>query len=43
MPTIDTVDFFYLSMPEGTDEADGSQHALLVLVVAVGHVRWSEG
>ena len=37
MPTIDAVDFFYLSMPEVTDEADGSQDALLVRVVAGGH------
>ena len=29
---IETVDFFYLSMPEVTTEADGSQDALLVRV-----------
>ncbi|CAH1654715.1 L-alanine-DL-glutamate epimerase-like enolase superfamily enzyme [Hyphomicrobiales bacterium] len=42
MTTIDAVDFFYLSMPEVTDEADGSQDALLVRVVAGGHVGWGE-
>ena len=29
---IDAIDFFYLSMPEVTDEADGSQDALVVRV-----------
>ncbi len=33
---IDSVDFFYLSMPEVTTEADGSQDALLVRVSAGG-------
>ena len=33
---IDAVDFFYLSMPEVTTEADGSQDALLVRVSAGG-------
>lgn len=39
---IDAVDFFYLSMPEVTDEGDGSQDALLVRVSAGGHVGWGE-
>lgn len=42
MPRIDAVDFFYASMPEVTDEADGSQDALLVRVVAGDHVGWGE-
>ena len=33
---IEAVDFFYLSMPEVTTEADGSQDALLVRVAAGG-------
>src|ERR1700726_3029270 len=39
---IDTVDFFYLSMPEVTAEGDGSQDALLVRVAGGGHVGWGE-
>ena len=39
---IDTVDFFYLAMPEVTTEADGSQDALLVRVTAGGRVGWGE-
>src|SRR5215468_8615585 len=39
---IETVDFFYLSMPEVTTEADGSQDALLVRVRAGEHVGWGE-
>ena len=39
---IDSVDFFYASMPEVTLEADGSQDALLVRVVANGHIGWGE-
>ncbi len=39
---IDAVDFFYLSMPEVTTEADGSQDALLVRVSAGGHVGFGE-
>jgi len=35
---IEAVDFFYLSMPQVTIAADGSQDALLVRVVAGGHV-----
>lgn len=39
---IESVDFYYLSMPEVTAEADGSQDALLVRVRAGGHVGWGE-
>jgi len=40
---IDSVDFFYLSMPEVTLAADGSQDALLVRVAADdGSVGWGE-
>jgi L-alanine-DL-glutamate epimerase-like enolase superfamily enzyme len=39
---IDAVDFYYLSMPEVTTEADGSQDALLVRVQAGRHVGWGE-
>lgn len=39
---IEAVDFFYLSMPEVTDEADGSQDALLVRVAAGGLVGYGE-
>jgi L-alanine-DL-glutamate epimerase-like enolase superfamily enzyme len=39
---IEAVDFFYLSMPEVTTDADGSQDALLVRVSAGGHVGWGE-
>jgi L-alanine-DL-glutamate epimerase-like enolase superfamily enzyme len=39
---IDTVDFFYLAMPEITTAADGSQDALVVRVGAGGHVGWGE-
>ncbi|MBF9232825.1 mandelate racemase/muconate lactonizing enzyme family protein [Microvirga alba] len=39
---IEAVDFFYLAMPQVTTEADGSQDALLVRVVAGGHVGWGE-
>lgn len=39
---IDSVDFFYLAMPEVTTEADGSQDALVVRVSAGGHVGWGE-
>jgi L-alanine-DL-glutamate epimerase-like enolase superfamily enzyme len=39
---IDAVDFFYLSMPEVTSEADGSQDALLVRVTAGAHQGWGE-
>lgn len=39
---IDSVDFFYLAMPEVTTAADGSQDALVVRVSAGGHVGWGE-
>jgi L-alanine-DL-glutamate epimerase-like enolase superfamily enzyme len=39
---IDSVDFFYASMPEVTIEADGSQDALLVRVRAGNHEGWGE-
>lgn len=39
---IDSVDFFYLSMPEILDIGDGSQDALLVRVSAGGAVGWGE-
>lgn len=39
---IDAVDFFYLSMPVVTNDADGSQDALLVRVVADDAVGWGE-
>ena len=39
---IDSVDFFYLSMPEVTTEADGSQDALLVRVAVGGFVGYGE-
>ena len=39
---IESVDFFYASMPEVTLEADGSQDALLVRVSAGGYVGWGE-
>lgn len=39
---IETVDFFYLAMPEITAAADGSQDALVVRVTAGGHVGWGE-
>jgi len=39
---IESVDFFYVSMPQVTAEADGSQDALVVRVVAGGFVGWGE-
>jgi L-alanine-DL-glutamate epimerase-like enolase superfamily enzyme len=39
---IDSVDFFYVSMPTVTVEVDGSQDALLVRVTADGQVGWGE-
>ena len=39
---IDSVDFFYLSLPEVRNIGDGSQDALLARVVAGGHVGWGE-
>lgn len=42
MRKIDTIDFFYLSMPQIHDIGDGSQDALLVRVTAGGVVGWGE-
>jgi len=42
MRKIDSVDFFYLSMPEILDIADGSQDALLVRVTAGNACGWGE-
>jgi L-alanine-DL-glutamate epimerase-like enolase superfamily enzyme len=42
MLKIEAVDFFYLAMPVVTDEADGSQDALLVRVAGGGKVGWGE-
>lgn len=39
---IDSVDFFYLSMPQVLGIGDGSQDALLVRVRAGGHEGWGE-
>src|SRR5947207_5487881 len=39
---IEAVDFFYVSMPEVTTDADGSQDALLVRVQAGGLIGWGE-
>ncbi|HEV7813364.1 MAG TPA: mandelate racemase/muconate lactonizing enzyme family protein [Leifsonia sp.] len=39
---IESVDFFYAAMPHVTLEGDGSQDALLVRVVAGGHIGWGE-
>ena len=39
---IESVDFFYLSMPEVLDIGDGSQDALLVRVRAGGLEGWGE-
>jgi L-alanine-DL-glutamate epimerase-like enolase superfamily enzyme len=39
---IDAVDFFYLSMPTVTTDADGSQDALLVRAQVGPHVGWGE-
>src|SRR5436190_1486069 len=39
---IESVDFFYVSMPQVTTEADGSQDALVVRVAAGGFVGWGE-
>jgi L-alanine-DL-glutamate epimerase-like enolase superfamily enzyme len=39
---VETVDFFYLSMPEITTNADGSQDALIVRVCAGGLTGWGE-
>ena len=42
MRRIDSVDFFYLAMPEILDIGDGSQDALLVRVCAGDKVGWGE-
>ena len=42
MMRIDSVDFFYLAMPEVLDIADGSQDLLLVRLEAGGEVGWGE-
>ncbi len=39
---IDSVDFFYLSLPKVRDIGDGSQGVLLVRVEAGGHIGWGE-
>ena len=39
---IDAIDAFYLAMPKVTEEADGSQDALVVRVAAGGHTGWGE-
>jgi L-alanine-DL-glutamate epimerase-like enolase superfamily enzyme len=39
---IETVDFFYLSIPQVRDIGDGSQDALLVRVQAGGYTGWGE-
>ena len=39
---IDSVHFYYLSMPEVLDIGDGSQDALLVRIAAGDHVGWGE-
>jgi L-alanine-DL-glutamate epimerase-like enolase superfamily enzyme len=39
---IESVDFYYLSMPEVTTEGDGSQDALLVRVTSGGLEGWGE-
>ncbi len=39
---IESVDFFYLSMPEVLDIGDGSQDALLVRIRAGGYEGWGE-
>ncbi|HEY7764850.1 MAG TPA: mandelate racemase/muconate lactonizing enzyme family protein [Aestuariivirgaceae bacterium] len=39
---IESVDFFYLSMPHVTDAGDGSQDALLVRVRSGQHEGWGE-
>ena len=39
---VEAVDFFYLSMPEITTNADGSQDALIVRVSAGGLTGWGE-
>jgi len=42
MPRIESVDFFYLSMPKVEDIGDGSQDALVVRVSDGKTVGWGE-
>ncbi len=42
MRKIESIDFFYLSMPTVLPIADGSQDALLVRITAGGQVGWGE-
>ncbi len=42
MPRIESVDLFYVAMPEVEDISDGSQDALLVRIEAGGEVGWGE-
>jgi L-alanine-DL-glutamate epimerase-like enolase superfamily enzyme len=42
MRIIDSIDFFYLSMPEVLDIGDGSQDALLVRIAAGDQAAWGE-
>jgi L-alanine-DL-glutamate epimerase-like enolase superfamily enzyme len=42
MRKIDSIDFFYLSMPQIQDIGDGSQDALVVRVTAGGITGWGE-
>ena len=42
MRKIESVDFFYLAMPEILDVADGSQDAMLVRIVAGDQIGWGE-
>ena len=42
MPKIESVDLFYVSMPQVEDISDGSQDALLVRIAAGGRVGWGE-
>jgi hypothetical protein len=39
---IDSVDFYYLSMPQVLDTGDGNQDALLVRIAAGDYVGWGE-
>jgi L-alanine-DL-glutamate epimerase-like enolase superfamily enzyme len=39
---IDAIDAFYLAMPQVTEEADGSQDALVMRVRAGRHIGWGE-
>lgn len=42
MATIESVDFYYLAMPQITLDVDGSQDALLVRVTSGGIEGWGE-